>query len=293
MSADEPERADAVVVGAGFAGMYMLYRLRELGYRAVVFEAGRRRRRHVVLEPLPGRPLRRREPRLLLLVLARARAGVGLDRALRRRQPEILRYADHVADRFDLRRDIRFETRVRRARSSTRPSARWTVATDQGDEVSAPVLHHGGRLPLGAEATRRSPGLETFAGPTYHTGRWPHEGVDFTGQRVGRHRHRLVGHPVDPGHRRSRPATSPCSSARRTTACRRCNAPLTGRGPAGDEGRLPRPSAWPPATRAPAFPIDPPDEVGSGGRAKRSASAPTRRLGPGHAVLDRRRPTTT
>ena len=106
---------DAVIVGAGFAGMYMLHRLRGMGFTARVFEAGKRRRRHLVLEPLSRRALRRREPAVLVPVLATSCSRNGSGRERYATQPEILRYANHVADRFDLRRDIQFDTRVTQA----------------------------------------------------------------------------------------------------------------------------------------------------------------------------------
>jgi cation diffusion facilitator CzcD-associated flavoprotein CzcO len=98
-------------------------------------------------------------------------------------QPEILRYASHVADRLDLRRDIRFETRVTEARFDE-AEHRWDIRTDRGDHVSARHCV----MATGCLSTARVPdfeGLTSFKGKTYHTGNWPHEGVDFTGQRVG------------------------------------------------------------------------------------------------------------
>ena len=86
-SMDQPTDYDVVIVGAGFAGMYMLHRARGLGLSARVFEAGERRRRHVVLEPLSRRALRRREHGVLVPVLRGAPAGVGVDRALRDASP--------------------------------------------------------------------------------------------------------------------------------------------------------------------------------------------------------------
>ncbi len=98
-------------------------------------------------------------------------------------QPEILRYLDHVADRFDLRRDIEFETRVTAATWSE-AEQRWDVVTDRGDRVSARFVV----MAVGCLSASKDPeiqGIDTFRGPTYHTGRWPHEGVDLTGLRVG------------------------------------------------------------------------------------------------------------
>jgi cation diffusion facilitator CzcD-associated flavoprotein CzcO len=98
-------------------------------------------------------------------------------------QPEILRYANHVADRLDLRRDMRFETRVNGAVFDA-AARRWTVRTDRGDVVSARycVMATGC---LSAARMPDFPGMDSFKGKTYHTGHWPHEGVDLTGLRVG------------------------------------------------------------------------------------------------------------
>jgi cyclohexanone monooxygenase len=98
-------------------------------------------------------------------------------------QPEILRYANHVADRFDLRRDIRFGTRVTAATWDD-AAQRWLVETDRGDRVRAQFLVMATGC-LSAAKQPEIPGIESFAGPTYHTGRWPHEGVDLAGLRLG------------------------------------------------------------------------------------------------------------
>jgi cyclohexanone monooxygenase len=97
-------------------------------------------------------------------------------------QPEILDYANHVADRFDLRRDIQLSTRVTAA-AFDEATERWRVSTDQGDEVAARFLVMATGC-LSAANTPDIPGRESFEGPTFHTGQWPHEPVDFTGQRV-------------------------------------------------------------------------------------------------------------
>ena len=97
-------------------------------------------------------------------------------------QPEILAYANHVADRFDLRRDIQFETRVTSAHFDETTS-RWTVTTDRGDRIDAQHCV----MATGCLSTARLPeikGRDSFKGATYHTGYWPHAGVDFSGLRV-------------------------------------------------------------------------------------------------------------
>jgi cation diffusion facilitator CzcD-associated flavoprotein CzcO len=97
-------------------------------------------------------------------------------------QPEILRYANHVADRHGLRRDIQFNTRVTAA-SWDEAAARWRVRTDAGDEVGGRFLIMATGV-LSAPKLPEVPGIETFGGASYHTAQWPHDGVDFTGLRV-------------------------------------------------------------------------------------------------------------
>jgi cyclohexanone monooxygenase len=98
-------------------------------------------------------------------------------------QPEILRYANHVADRFDLPRDILFDTRVA-ALAFEEADNRWHIETTDGPRLSATYcVMATGCLSVPNKPTFK--GLDAFAGPTYHTGTWPHEGVDFTGQTVG------------------------------------------------------------------------------------------------------------
>src|SRR5262249_14718760 len=120
-------------------------------------------------------------------------------------QPEILRYIEHVADRFDLRHDIQLDTRVNAAHWSD-ADGRWEISTQQGGRQSRPTRSEpqasGGGPPHGiGDVTARFlimatgclsstnlpdfPGRDSFRGKTWHTGRWPHGGVDFTGQRVG------------------------------------------------------------------------------------------------------------
>src|SRR5690606_11238626 len=97
-------------------------------------------------------------------------------------QPEILRYVNHVADRFGLRPHIQFDTKVTAA-IYDEAEDRWTVTTDRGDRVSArfAIMATGC---LSASKTPEVEGIDSFRGRWYHTGHWPHEGVDFSGQRV-------------------------------------------------------------------------------------------------------------
>jgi cyclohexanone monooxygenase len=181
-AARSPAVVDVVVVGAGFAGMYMLHRLRALGMSARVFEAG---------SGVGGTWYWNRYPGARCDVES-MQYSYSFSSELEQEwqwselfasQPEILRYANHVADRFDLRRDIQFDTRVTEAHFD-RATRRWDVRTDRGDVVSARYCV----MATGCLSTARVPdfpGIERFAGKTYHTGHWPHVGVDFAGRRVG------------------------------------------------------------------------------------------------------------
>ena len=177
-----PNEIDVVIAGAGFGGMYMLHRLRGLGLSAIVFD---------VATGVGGTWYWNRYPGARCDVES-MQYSYSFSEALQQEwqwsevfagQPEILRYANHVADRLNLRRDMRFETRVTGA-VFNEATHRWTVRTDRGDVVSAKycVMATGC---LSAARMPDFPGLDSFKGKTYHTGQWPHEGVDFTGLRVG------------------------------------------------------------------------------------------------------------
>jgi cyclohexanone monooxygenase len=173
---------DAVVVGAGFAGMYMLHRLRGLGLRARVFEAG---------DDVGGTWYWNRYPGARCDVES-LEYSYGFSEELQQEwvwterysgQPEILRYAQHVADRFDLRRDIQFGTRISAAHWDERVG-RWQIRSERGDSVTAQFLIMATGCLSNANLPRFE-GLDSFAGEVHHTGRWPHAGVDFRGKRVG------------------------------------------------------------------------------------------------------------
>ena len=176
------DETDAVVVGAGFAGMYMLVQLRELGLSAQVFETA---------SDVGGTWYWNRYPGARCDVLS-LYYSYSFSKELEQEwdwteryatQPEILRYADHVAERFDLRRSIRFETKVTSA-TYHEDQGRWEVRTDRGDRVFARYCI----MATGCLSTTKEPeidSLQRFSGPIYHTGKWPQGGVDFTGLRVG------------------------------------------------------------------------------------------------------------
>jgi len=173
---------DVVIVGAGFAGMYMLHRLRGLGISARVFEAGSGVGGTWYWNRYPGARCDVESMQYSYSFSAELQQEWRWSE-LFASQPEILRYANHMADRFDLRRDIQFDTRVTEAQFD-RTTGRWTIRTDRGDRVSARYCV----MATGCLSTARVPnfpGIDQFAGQTYHTGHWPHDGVDFTDLRVG------------------------------------------------------------------------------------------------------------
>ena len=174
---------DAVIVGAGFAGMYMLHSLRDkLGLSARVYETG---------NGVGGTWYWNRYPGARCDSDSYVYCYMFDQRLLREwewserypEQPEILRYLNHVADRFDLRKDIRFNTRVTEARFDENAN-RWTIRTEAGEVVTAKYFI-GAVGCLSASNLPKFKGLETYQGKHYHTGHWPHDGVDFTARRVG------------------------------------------------------------------------------------------------------------
>ncbi len=177
-----PSTVDVVVIGAGFAGLYALHRFRSDGLTVQVFEAA---------DDVGGVWYWNRYPGARCDVES-VDYSYSFDEDLQQEwdwtekyatQPEILRYLNHVADRFDLRRNIKFSTRVTDIVLDDE-TLRWEVRTDAGDMVSARFVV----LALGPLSNANIPaieGLESFAGELYHTAHWPHEGVDFTGKRVG------------------------------------------------------------------------------------------------------------
>ncbi len=178
----QESRFDVVIVGAGFAGLYMLHSLRGLGLRVCVYEAG---------GGVGGTWYWNRYPGARCDVES-LQYSYSFSEALDQEwswtekyspQSEILAYANHVADRFDLRRDIRFDTRVSAATFDEHAN-RWLIETEPGERASAQFLI----MAVGCLSAANKPpfeGLDDFQGPIYHTGEWPHSEVDFTGLRVG------------------------------------------------------------------------------------------------------------
>ena len=180
---DSPTELDALVIGAGFSGLYMLKSLRDtLGMKVKVLERGHGVGGTWYWNRYPG---------------ARCDSDCYIycftfDKQLLQdwtwterypEQPEILRYLEHCTQRFDLQRDIEFGKSVTSC-VYDEAAQRWTVRTAQGDVISARYLVAA----VGSLSATNVPnfkGLDTFTGQAYHTSQWPHDGVDFTGKRVG------------------------------------------------------------------------------------------------------------
>ena len=180
-TAARPAEVDVVVAGAGFAGLYLLHRLRQQGFSTRVLEAA---------DDVGGTWYWNRYPGARCDIPT-TDYSYSFDPELEQAwtwsekyatQPEILRYAQFVADRYDLRRDIDFDTRVEAARWDD-AEGRWHLRTDKGEAITCRhyVMATGC---LSLPKTPDIPGADSFKGEVYFTSRWPHEGVDFTGKRV-------------------------------------------------------------------------------------------------------------
>ena len=179
---DQQAEFDLIIVGAGFAGMYMLHKAREQGLSARVYETG---------DDVGGTWYWNRYPGARCDAESLA-YSYSFDPELEQEwrwteryatQPEILDYARHVAERHDLRRDIRFKRKVTRAHYDEGAN-RWQVGTEQGDDARCHYLI----MATGCLSVPMVPdiqGLDDFAGERYFAGAWPHEPVSFAGKRVG------------------------------------------------------------------------------------------------------------
>jgi cyclohexanone monooxygenase len=181
-SSDTEPQLDALIVGGGFAGLYMLHLLRKQGLSVRLIEAG---------SDVGGTWYWNRYPGARCDAMCMDYCYSWDDKLLQEwhwterypSQPEILRYLSHVADRFDLRRSIQFDTRITAARYLEGPN-RWRVTTSREATIDAQFCI----MATGCISVARVPhfpGLEDYKGNTYHSGQWPQEAVDFVGQRVG------------------------------------------------------------------------------------------------------------
>jgi len=173
---------DAVVIGAGFAGLGMLRKLREEhGMSVQVYETGAGVGGTWYWNRYPGARCDS-ESYMYCFSFSKEMLQDWNWSGKYPEQPEILSYLNHVADRFDLRRNIQFNTRVTSARFLEDANL-WEVETDQGDRVTSQFLITG----IGCISSGNVPdikGLDSFQGEQYHTGSWPHEEVDFAGKSV-------------------------------------------------------------------------------------------------------------
>jgi cation diffusion facilitator CzcD-associated flavoprotein CzcO len=182
MDPDDVAAFDAIIIGAGISGMYQLYRLRELGMKVRVYEAGTDVGGTWYWNRYPGARFDSESWSY----------GFSFSKELLEEwnwpehfsaQPDTLRYLNYVADKFDLRSDMQFGSRVVSAHFDD-VATLWTVTLETGELAKAPLLITG-LGPLSAFTLPNIPGRETYRGHAYHTARWPHEPVDMKGKRVG------------------------------------------------------------------------------------------------------------
>ena len=185
LTTEQPDASDvdAVIVGAGFSGLYQLHLLRDrLGLKTLVLERG---------EGVGGTWYWNRYPGARCDSESHSYSYYFSDELLKEwewterypQQPEIVRYLNFVADKLDLKRDIQFGTTVTAMRYDESAN-RWMVETESGEILRAKYLITAVGC-LSSANVPDIPGRDRFQGKWYHTGQWPHEGVDFTGKRVG------------------------------------------------------------------------------------------------------------
>ena len=173
---------DAIIIGAGISGMFMLYRLRELGMTARVFETGTNVGGTWYWNRYPGARFDSESWTY----------GYTFSKELMQEwdwkekfspQPDTLEYLNFVADKFDLRRDMQFRSTVKAAYWDA-AAGTWTVTLESGQQARSRFLCTAIGI-LSAHTLPAIPGVESFRGPAYHPARWPHIPVDFAGKRVG------------------------------------------------------------------------------------------------------------
>ena len=173
---------DAVVIGAGFSGLYQVYRLREAGFTVQGFESAPDVGGTWYWNCYPG--ARVDSPSMVYQYWFSDELWSEWGWSQRYSpQPELMSYFAHVADRFDLRRSFRFNTRIESAHWDA-DAWRWTIGTDQGDSITARYLICCSGI-LSAPQVPPFQGHDDFSGRIVHTARWPQEGMDLAGKRVG------------------------------------------------------------------------------------------------------------
>lgn len=173
---------DAVVLGAGFSGLYMLYRLRQAGYSTHVFEAGDGVGGVWYWNRYPGAKCDI-ESIYYNYTFSKELYQEWTWSSKYPKQKEILSYLNYVADKFNLRKDIQFNTRITAAHFDETIN-KWKIQMNDGTSVTAKFFISGVGC-LSAANVPNFKGLDSFKGEWYHTGKWPQEKVNFSGKRVG------------------------------------------------------------------------------------------------------------
>ena len=182
MSTNSAEQFDAIIIGAGISGMYQLLKLREQGLKVRAFESG---------DGVGGAWYWNRYPGARFDSESYSYAYSFSEELLEEwdwgehfaGQPETLRYLNYVADKFDLRKDIQFNSKIKSAIYND-ASGRWLVETEDGTQVDGQFLITAVG-PLSAPTMPNIPGIEDFKGDSWHTAEWPHEPISFEGKRIG------------------------------------------------------------------------------------------------------------
>jgi acetone monooxygenase len=181
-NAEAANRFDAIVIGAGVAGLYQLYQLRKLGLKVRVFDTASNVGGTWYWNRYPGAKFDSESYIYQYLFSEDLYNGWSWSQRFPE-QPEIERWMNYCADRLDLRKDIRFNTTIEAARFDEE-THRWTVRTEAGESFDTQYLVCCTGM-LSAPLTNVFPGQDKFKGQLFHTGRWPKAPVDFTGKRVG------------------------------------------------------------------------------------------------------------
>ncbi len=177
-----PDEFDVVIVGAGFSGLYALYHVRQMGFSVQAYDDGADVGGTWYWNRYPGARVDNESLEYSFSFSEEVEQEWSWSERYAS-QPELLRYFDFVANKYDLRTGFQFNTRIDSA-TFDESTNRWTLLTNQGDTVSARFVILATGI-LSAPKQLDFHGLDSFGGQQYYTSRWPHEPVDFTGQRVG------------------------------------------------------------------------------------------------------------
>eukprot|EP01034_Spumella_vulgaris_P041093 gene41093-50855_t len=179
---DTVERWDAIVIGAGLSGMYQLLKLRQMGFKARVYEAGGGVGGTWYWNRYPGARFDS-EAEIYQYWFSKDMYAQWKPTERFPAQPETEQWLNHVADLHDIRKHYSFSTRVTAAHYDEAKKL-WTISTDKGETVTARFFISCAGM-LSAPLENRFPGQDTFKGRVFHTARWPKEAIDWTGKTVG------------------------------------------------------------------------------------------------------------